>query len=532
MNWKGWLVIVAICVIVVLVMVGIISTSRPGPQLATAGQEVAESAPSAQTTQPARPPRIREPAVAGMFYPNDKEILAKTIDSFLTKVNQPRIANLRALISPHAGYRFSGQTAAYGYKQLTGRNIRTVIILAPSHYTAFQGASIPDVDFYRTPLGLLALSPKAKALAKIKPFVVNPSCWIQRPGWASMSPNKAPAPGKDTPHTWEHSLEVQLPFLQTVLKNFNIVPIVVGKVDTQTLARELLNYIDDKTILVASSDLSHYHPYKPASIKDKKCVDAICKLDTDLMKHQEACGKSPILTVMHIAKKKGWQAKLLDYRNSGDVTGDRSRVVGYASIAFFAPASASSKKLSRQERKFLLQLARLTLKEVVTKGKLPRIDTAGLSSGLTEVKGCFVTLKKQGKLRGCIGHIVPREPLYKAVMDNTRNAAVRDKRFTPVRPEEIDDIEIEISVLTIPQPLAFSSPDNLLKKLTPRKDGVILRIGRNQSTFLPQVWDQLPDKTTFLSRLAMKAGLPPTAWKHPQTTVMTYHVEAFKESEM
>ncbi len=189
---------------------------------------------------------------------------------------------------------------------------------------------------------------------------------------------------------------------------------------------------------------------------------------------------------------------------------------------------------TREERKFLLELARKTIREVVTSGNMPEIDESGLSSSssMTEPKGCFVTLKKSGELRGCIGHIFPREPLYRAVMDNARNAALEDPRFHPVEPQELALLEIEVSVLTVPQPLDFESPDDLLNKLRPEVDGVVLQIGRRQATYLPQVWEQLPDKESFLAHLSAKARLPASAWKQPGTAILTYQVEAFKESEM
>jgi len=141
-------------------------------------------------------------------------------------------------------------------------------------------------------------------------------------------------------------------------------------------------------------------------------------------------------------------------------------------------------------------------------------------------------LTKRGQLRGCIGHIFPQEELYRAVMDNARNAALRDPRFTPVQPDELDKIEIEVSVLTVPEPLAFSSPDDLLNKLRPHRDGVVLQIGGRGATYLPQVWEQIPDKVHFMDSLAEKAGLAPDAWRGRDTKVLIYHVEAFKESEM
>ena len=266
--------------------------------------------------------KVREPAVAGQFYPGKKAELTKMIDGFLAQVKGEPIGKLRALICPHAGYIYSGPTAAYAYKQLVGRDIQTVIILAPSHTAYFQGASVPDADAYRTPLGLVEISLLADELAKGKPFVRAPKVRIRG--------------GREgTPHTYEHSLEVQLPFLQKVLKDFRLVPVVFGQVDPQAVAGKLADRLDDKTLLIASSDLSHYKPYDEAIGIDRKCIDAIRRLDTKGIDREQACGRGPILTLMHLAKKKGWKVQLLDYRNSGDTAGDKSGVVGYAAIAFF-----------------------------------------------------------------------------------------------------------------------------------------------------------------------------------------------------
>ena len=188
--------------------------------------------------------------------------------------------------------------------------------------------------------------------------------------------------------------------------------------------------------------------------------------------------------------------------------------------------------LTSEERTFLLGLARKTLQEVVTTGKMPTLDPYDLPESLKEKKGCFVTLKKNGQLRGCIGYIFPIEPLFRAVMDNACAAATKDPRFDPVQPEELEAIEIEISVLTVPQPLEFDSPTDLLTKLRPHVDGVVLRIGNRQATYLPQVWEQIPDKELFLANLSAKSGRPPQAWRLPGTSVLTYQAEAFKESDM
>jgi hypothetical protein len=473
-----------------------------------------------------RSQRVRPPAVAGLFYPGDAAALSKTIDGLLANAPQHSIPRLKALVCPHAGYEFSGQTAAIAYKLLAGLDVQTVVVMGPSHYALFHGACIPNADAYKTPLGLVPISEKAKGLAAVAPFALERQCLVQRPPWWRQAPRPAPEEGQDTPETWEHSVEVQVPFLQKVLKNFKLLPVVMGELDPAQAAKALAERIDDRTIVIASSDLSHYHTYQAAKGLDNRCVKAICDLDIDAMMTQEACGRTPILALLHLARQKGWKAQLLDYRNSGDVTGDKDRVVGYTGVAFYAPAPEN---LTAAERKFLLDLARKTLTSVAAGGSLPEVAAKDIPPRLTEKKACFVTLTKGGTLRGCIGHLMAMELLHQAVAENTRNAALRDPRFPPVTPDELSEIKIEISVLTDPQPLPFGSPDDLLSKLHPNEDGVLLHIGPRTATFLPQVWAQIPDKVEFLNHLSQKAGCEPSAWRGQDVSVSIYHVECFEE---
>jgi len=477
--------------------------------------------------------RIRFPAVAGLFYQRDPEGLRSEIDRFLVAADPGAVKGLRAIVSPHAGYSFSGQTAAFGYKLLVGRDVDTVIVLAPSHYAAFNGASIPDVDAYRTPLGDVRLSGKVVELRKQPPFVENPPSQVSRPTWWRQASKKLPDFGQDTPHSWEHSLEVQLPFLQQTLNKFTIIPIVLGHVESDRVADVLLPLLDDKTLVVVSSDLSHYCPYDEAVSLDKDCTNAICALDVESMSRQEACGKGALLTLMRIAKKKGWRAKLIDYRNSGDTSGDKSHVVGYASIAFFDSVEQDDPPAdyTPKAQELMLKLARASVAEFVTNGRLPDVSQSELTESLQQERACFVTLKKNGQLRGCIGSIFPREPLWQAILHMARDAATKDPRFVRVKSAELDEIHIEISVLTIPKQFEFGSTQKLLDRLRPEIDGVVLKVGHRQATFLPQVWKQLPDKREFLIRLAMKAGLAGDAWEDPEAQVLLYQAEAFQEQE-
>jgi AmmeMemoRadiSam system protein A len=527
-NKRRWWWVVALVVAVAVVAWAVVEwqgTSRPGHT---------DTMPASQPTG-----GVRQAAVAGLFYPANPTTLSAMIDDFLARANPPPVDHVRALVCPHAGYQFSGLTAAFAFKLLAGRDVRTAIVLGTSHNAALNGAYVTLANGYATPLGTVPISPKARELAKAKPFVTGRNFRVQRPPWWRQSPQTLPAFGEDTPDTWEHSGEVQVPFLQKVLKDFSLVSITVGQADPAELADALDAQLDNTTVIIASTDLSHYYPYDQAKAMDHRCVQAICNLDIPEASAQEACGKAGVLTVMHLAKRKGWQVKLLDCRNSGDTAGEKGQVVGYAAIAFYEPASgaapqttqATSMNFSKDERKFLLDLARRTVKEVVTTGKLPEVNPAGLSARLTELKGCFVTLIEGGQLRGCIGHILPQAPLVQAIMDSARSAALYDTRFSPVRPEELDKLEIEISVLTVPQPLAFSSWQDLLSKLQPHRDGVILKIGPRMATYLPQVWEQIPDKEAFMTSLAQKAGCRGDAWKTQPAEVLIYHVEAFSNKE-
>ncbi len=520
-------------------LLAVVCGCKPQSEAASASSAVSSTAPPQAADQHLR---ARMPAVAGLFYPADERALSKAIDGMLESAPVHYIPRLRALVCPHAGYEYSGQTAAIAYKTAAGRPIQTVIVMGPSHYAAFQQASLPNAEVYQTPLGKVPISEKASVLLKAAPFVLEPRCPVQRPEWWRQSPKPAPAMGEDTPETWEHSVEVQMPFLQKTLKDFKIVPAVVGDADPEQIAKALAAVVDDKTLVVASSDLSHQYPYDAASQIDRQTIKWICDLNTkdlreftlkdraerDPNRCRAPCGATPVLALMHLAKLKGWTPQLLDYRNSGDVTSRKDGVVGYAAIAFYEPVPD---KVSAQERRFLLNLARKSLISAATNGPVPEVSAAEVSPNLAEAKGCFVTLTVNGALRGCIGTILPQEPLWRAVADNTQSAARRDPRFVPVRSDEVGRIRIEISVLTVPQPLRFNSPDDLLAKLNAYEDGVVLQIGARGATYLPQVWGQIPDKVEFLNQLSEKAGCPAAAWRGSGTSISIYHVESFEEPE-
>jgi len=450
---------------------------------------------------------IREPIVAGTWYPGNKEELKSSVNKYYKNSEKLNISNIKALIVPHAGYAYSGQVAANGFNQLN-KDYKKVFIIATNHAQGayVNGISIPDVTHYKTPLGQLKISEIASELLKQDLFVNVPQA-----------------------HT-THVIEIELPFLQQKLKDFEIIPLVTGSLNLEQIkqAADILSkYIDEDSLIVVSSDLSHYHPYEDAVKLDTVCIKNIESMNFEESAKCEACGIYAILILMDIAKRNEWNARIIDYKNSGDVSGDKSRVVGYSSIVFYPK---KEKLLTKNEQDFLLELARETVENYVKNKKKPKIDETKLTPALKKVQGCFVTLNKNHNLRGCIGHILPKEELYKCVIDNAVNAAVNDHRFNPVTENELNEIQIEISVLTVPQRLEFSSGEDLKNKLKPNIDGVVLKKGFYQSTYLPQVWEQLSDKELFLSNLCMKGGMALNCWKDTSTEVYTYQTFVFEES--
>lgn len=469
---------------------------------------------------------IRNPAVAGTFYPGTKTNLKDTIQKYYDNLkDNNNQKDIQAIIVPHAGYKYSGQTAAFAYQNINNKN--TIIILGPSHHTYFSGASIPNATHYKTPLGTIKLSDKTKDIRQE----------LKDAGLLYTE--------KDA-HKKEHSIEVQLPFLQGAQIDREIIPILIGsKTDYDKLIKisDILNkYTDENTLLIASSDFTHYgsiYNYQPftedieKNIKDidNKALEHIEKKDprgfSDYIQKTGAtiCGNIPITTLlMMIQDKSEIKGELLHYDTSGHITGNFKNSVSYISYAFYRDET-----LNTDEQKQLTTLARTTLESYIKDKKIPKVNTDTLPQRLTEKKGCFVTLKKDNQLRGCIGHISPKEPLYKCVIENTISSALNDPRFKQVTYQELNDIKIEISILSIPKSLKFTSPDDLISRLTPLKDGVLLNYGFHKATYLPQVWEDLPDKKEFLTSLCTKSGAPPDCWKEDNVKIETYQAQVFSE---
>lgn len=499
----------------------------------------------------------KKPNVAGQFYPAHPKQLASQIDDMLAAAKvEPTDQDVQVLIAPHAGYMYSGPVAAYGYRAVSSLPVKTVIVMAPSHYFGFNGISVWPSGRFQTPLGNLEVDDKlAEALLKKnKAFIAEPRAFDQ-----------------------EHALEVHLPFLQRTFTNIKIVPVIIGQYDF-ALAGELAQALDEvigerKDILViASTDMSHFHDAAFAKKMDSRTIEAIKNLDAEGFwrgcesREFEMCGWHPVTAAILFAKRRGLSTEFLRYAHSGDVTGDMNRVVGYTAFLFYkkaspkaaaegnvsapaekrsetkfspAPAVTSSVEkstapetpagippLSVAQKKRLMDIAVQTVQTLVKTGK--KYEVSETDPRLRENEGAFVTIRKQGQLRGCIGHIIAQEPLYLTVRDMAVAAASEDPRFPPVSSEELDKIDVEISVLSQPRPTQDAN------EIKMGVHGVIVRRGIfNQGVFLPQVATETGwSREEFLSELcSQKAGLPRDCWKDPQTKLEIFTADVFSEQD-
>ncbi|MFA4947572.1 MAG: AmmeMemoRadiSam system protein B [Candidatus Krumholzibacteriia bacterium] len=499
------------------------------------GAAVLGSAAAAQKDVSDMDHTVRKPAVAGQFYTADPAALKKEILGYLDAARPPAPGDETiAIVSPHAGYPYSGQVAAYGYKLVAGRAYDAVVVISPSHTEYFSHASVFSGTAYRTPLGDI---PVDVELAKL---IVSKSDLV-----------RFDAKGHETGafQRGEHSLEVQLPFLQVALGDFKLVPIVMGDQSApvaEALGKALGEALRGTNVLiVASTDLSHFHDAEKARELDGDFQKRLTLFDPAGLlralasKSVEACGGGPVVSAMIAARSLGaTKCVVLKYANSGDVTGDRSSVVGYLSAAMVkekqgsheSKGSKASKpmaasKLTRDDKVFLLKLARSVI-EAECRGKKLTIAPSP-SPIMREPRGAFVTLKKAGRLRGCIGYIEAIKPLAATIEEMAKTAAFGDYRFSPVRTEEISDIEIEISVLS---PLSEVRDPSTVVVGT---HGLIVSRGSNRGVLLPQVpteWGW--DRETFLAQTCAKAGLPEGAWREKGTKIESFTADVFSEREL
>ena len=468
---------------------------------------------------------IRPAAVAGTFYPADRAALSDNLKALLGPAQAqvpPDAAPPKAIIAPHAGYIYSGAVAASVYARVAkgATHIRRVVLLGPAHRVAVRGLALPGVEAFETPLGRVPIDQQGvDAISALPHVVVNAEA-----------------------HALEHSIEVHLPFLQSLLGPFTLLPLVVG----QASAEEVSQVLDrvwggEDTLIVVSSDLSHYLAYHQAQSTDRETANAILNRRAGLNSHQ-ACGAAPVNGLLLTASRRGLTPQLHDLRNSGDTAGDRSRVVGYASFGFYADAAGAGDDPSNDPSgddpsgdglggddfgEVLLPIARSAIGDMFGLAADVRSDHRILQ----EQGACFITLMRHGRLRGCIGTLEPHRTLLADIKANAKAAAFTDPRFEPLTATEFRGTVIEVSLLSATVAMDFASEEEALADLRPNIDGLVFEWRGHRSTFLPQVWEQLPDPRDFLTHLKRKAGLAPDFWA-PDVTLKRYTVTKWREREL
>ncbi len=425
-------------------------------------------------------PKIKEPSVSGMFYPSDREVLERQINNFAQNIAESEYKS-RAVIVPHAGLVYSGQLAFEGINSLK-RDIKNLFIFAPAHRVAFQGLSLSGFDEWKTPLGNIELNQTVNRKLE----------------------GKFNAKIYDEAFREEHSVEIQLPIVQTIFKDVKIIPVLVGRENPEEITEIISEYYPNQDFgFIISSDLSHFLTDDKAKQIDGKTAEMIESGDIQNFSYEQACGAVGIYGLVQFANKNNFSLIRVNMYNSSLATNDKTRVVGYGS--WFLYEGTKNKFIKKYYSEYSLKLCR----EVI----LARFDGRKITThhpSVFESDGaCFVTLKKHGQLRGCIGSIIAHQPLIQDLVQNAQNAAFRDPRFNPVSEYEIKDLSIDISVLSTPKQMRFKDEADFMNQIVPFKDGIIIRDGRFQAVYLPSVWEELPDKETFIRTLKMKAGLSP-----------------------
>ena len=474
--------------------------------------------------------KVRAAGVAGSFYPADPTALTAMMDGMLANASTPAIDGpILAVVAPHAGYQYSGPVAAFTYAALKGHKYSRVVVIAPSHFEGFDFTSVYDGDAYETPLGTIPVDKEfARQLTKMSSTI--------RLSEVGHTPTSAGG---------EHAIEVELPWLQKVLGSFELVPIVMGDQSYESsralgvaLAKMIQNerksgHEPGDTLILASSDLSHYHPYLDAEAIDHKTLHALETWDYYSMSRNfqtrtwEACGGAPIVAAMIYAERMGAnEAEVLRYMNSGDTSGDHSRVVGYSADLFVKGQHEVVEppfSLTDQEKSELLALARKSAEYAVQTNK-PYDPPASKSETLNQEYGAFVTINEGGMLRGCIGYTSPIKPLYLTVRDTAAYAATRDPRFRPVSTAELSQLEYEISVLS---PLRRVTD---IEQIKVGRDGLFMKNGDDAGLLLPQVpVEQKWDRQTFLEQTCAKAGIRHDCWKDENTDIFKFTAVVFGE---
>jgi hypothetical protein len=428
---------------------------------------------------------VRSPAVAGTFYPGDPEALLRTVYSAVAGSTADSVP-AKAIVAPHAAYRYSGAIAgaAYGSVAHLKDQVTRVVVIGPSHYMCFPGIAAPSATGFLTPLGTMAVDRAALArvlgLPEVRLF--------------------------DAPFDREHALEVELPFIQALFPRASVVPLLVGEASAAAVERALEElWGGAETLIVISSDLSHYHGYDAACALDLGTSQAIEVLAAGKIDADSACGHRALAGLLRRAAKLDLRATTRCLRNSGDTSGPRDCVVGYGAYTF---EDALHSVLSSRHRQQLIEAAHATLRSIAGGERPPDVAATTFALPLRAVRRTFVSIEVDGRLRGCIGSLAAVNPLISDVVDNTFKAALQDPRVPPTSAEERARAEVTVAILSHMRPVPFSSEDELLEALRPEIDGLVIRDGERRALFLPKVWESVHGAREFLDRLKHKAGMP------------------------
>lgn len=457
--------------------------------------------------------------LAGRWYQDSESALRFEIEGLSKDRSVVRQRGICAVVVPHAGYRYSGKVAVGVYKRVDPRDLKRIVVMGPSHYVPMRNQlSIPDATHIRTPLGDLRVDNEFVKRARELPFVIH-------------------APEA---HTQEHSDQIQLPLIQSCLAtNLPIVCMVCGQFDAAHLleaATSLRGLLDEGTLVVASSDFTHHGAsfgYQPFTNNVLEKIEALDMGIFDLFAYKDlsgflkrlddtgatVCGRDPLALVLAMLPQDA-KVERTAYDTSGRQTHDTQTSVSYlgalVSGSWSKPAvgakeaPVSSAPITEEDGKLLLKLARDSIVAAFKQGeqRAAHLEPPQISAGMCQIRGAFVTLNMRGRLRGCIGEIVPRREAWRTVREQALNAAFNDPRFDPLRETELKELEIEISLLTPPRPVAS------WREIVIGKHGMVLNKGRHSAVFLPQVApEQGWDLETTLTHLAMKAGLGAQEWR-------------------
>ena len=434
---------------------------------------------------------MRQPATAGTFYPADAQVLWSEVESCITRGTsgwRPEGSVPRAIISPHAGYRFSGWLTGAAWRATARGRPSTIVILSPSHAHAFDGIALPSQKGYAMPgFDVMIDRPAANSLVQA--------------GLAHV---------EDPAHDREHGIETQLAFLHRLHPSARVVPLVIGTAPQDQVAAAIDHLsAHGQPLFVLSSDLSHFLPRDAADAKDAETAKLLETAQGTTLTSRHACGAAAITGFLASATGASLRVARLAMASSADVTGDTSRTVGYGAWALF---DTTDEIIIPRHREMLLRAARQTLASFTKRGKPPKLDETSFPQALRGHAASFITLQQDGRLRGCIGSLTAHRPLVRDMSENTVKAASADPRFAPVTAEEVPGLRLKIAVLSPSAPMTFSGEADLLSQLTPHRDGLILRDGAKRGVFLPMVWESLPDPAEFLRALKVKAGLPKDHW--------------------